>query len=111
MREIPNRIRIMVGANRRLGATLLDQQDSAGVDYLEKAIQLDSWLSADAYALIYNFYQGQGKSTEAETYRTRALASYERLGRLHEQALNVTTHDLFEPHGLDDVALKRLQSD
>src|SRR6185436_13597315 len=67
------------------------------------------WLALDANNLIYNFYQGQGRQTEADTYFARAQTCYQRLQWLDQQAQHVTTHDRFEPHGLDDVARTRLQ--
>ena len=109
VREIIQQDPNHVGANFAMGAILLEQEDPAGVDYLEKAMQADSWLSVDATNLIYSFFQGQGRQPEADIYQARAQAWYERLQRLYQQALHVTTHDRFKPHCLDDFALTRLR--
>lgn len=98
-----------VGANFALGATLLEQSDPDGVGYLQKAVELKPSFGGDAYELLYNFYQAQGEQAEANKYREYADEFYARQVRLHEEALNLTVHDRFEPHDLDDVALKFLR--
>ena len=104
-RQDPNH----AGANMAIGATLLEQEDPAGVEYLEKAMQLDASITGDACELLFNFYQAQGRPIEAETYRARAEEFYLRMQRLQDQAGYLTVNDHFEPHGLDDHAIKNLQ--
>ena len=104
-RQDPNH----AGANMAIGTTLLEQEDPAGVEYLEKAMQLDASLTGDACEQLFNFYQAQGKPIEAETCRARAEEFYLRMQRLQDQAGYLTVNDHFEPHDLDDHALKNMQ--
>ncbi|HEX5704960.1 MAG TPA: M48 family metalloprotease [Pyrinomonadaceae bacterium] len=104
-RQDPNH----AGANMAIGGTLLEQEDPAGVEYLEKAMQLDASLTGDACELLFNFYQAQGRPIEAETCRARAEEFYLRMQQLQDQAGYLTVHDRFEPHDLDDDAIKKLQ--
>jgi len=100
-----------LGANLALGAMLIEQQDSDGLQYLEKAMQLDQSTTGEVCELIHEFYREQGRQPEAESYRARAEKYYAQLARLHEAATNLSVHDHFEPHDLDDVTLKSLQVD
>lgn len=109
VREILKQNPSHLGANFALGATLLEQQDAAGVEYLQKAMELDPLTCGDACELIYDFYQAQGQQSAAEKYRGYADEFYERQQRLHQEAMNLTVHDRYEPHDLDGVALKHLQ--
>lgn len=104
-RQDPNH----AGANMAIGATLLEQEDPAGVEYLEKAMQLDASITGDACELLFNFYQAQGRPIEAETYRARAEEFYLRMQRLQDQAGYLTVNDIYEPHGLDDDAISKMQ--
>jgi len=107
IRENPNHL----GANFVLGATLIEQQDVAGVQYLEKAMQLDPSTTEDACELIHEFYREQGLQDEAKSYRGRAEKHREQMARLHQGAVNLSVHDRFESHDLDDVTLRNLQAD
>ena len=109
VREIIRQDVSHVGANFAVGATLLEQEDRAGVEYLQKAMELDPLTCGEACELIYDFYQAQGQQAEADKYRGYAEEFYARQQRLHEEAMNLTVHDRFEPHGLNDVALKHLK--
>lgn len=99
-----------VAANFALGAILLEQQDQAGIEYLEKAILLDPTVTGEACEMISEFYREQGREEETAAYRARAEQYYEHLERLNEQAMNFSTDDQFEPHGLTDSELQDLQS-
>jgi len=100
-----------LGANFALGATLIEQRDIAGVQYLEKAMQLDPSTTGDACELIFEFYREQGLQPEAESYRGRAEEYYGQMARLHQEGTNISVHDHFEPHDLDDVTLRILRAD
>lgn len=99
-----------VKANWVLGAVLLEQSDPGGIQYVKKAMQLDASATGAGCELIYDYYRAQGKPEEAETYRLRAEQYYDALQRHHEQAMNLSAYDPYEPHGLDPLELAEVQA-
>jgi Zn-dependent protease with chaperone function len=100
-----------VGANYAAGSIMLENSDVRGIEYLEKAMELNPATTGDACELVYGFYRSLGQQAEADRFRVRASAYYEKLQRLHEQASNVTAKDRFEPHDLSRQELQQLQSE
>jgi tetratricopeptide (TPR) repeat protein len=96
-------------ANLAAGALLLREHDSAGLLHLEKAIELDPSTTGSACEAIYDFYREQGRQDEADAYRRQAEQYYDKVERRHEEAMNLTVHDHFAPHGLSNDELSDLQ--
>lgn len=101
LKELIARDPTHIGANYALGAILLEEEDAAGIELLEKAVQLDPSITGDAFHLIYQFLRNQGRQTDAEIYRSRAAGYFEEQQKYEQQALNFTYRDTFEPHDLD----------
>ncbi|PSB25687.1 M48 family metallopeptidase [Stenomitos frigidus] len=96
-------------ANYTLGQILLQQQDEAGIAYIEKGIaQRIHWV-IDGCELVYGFYWQQGQAEEAQKYRDRAEQHYQLLLKAQQERAIVTDQDSFQPHTLTAYALKVLQ--
>jgi tetratricopeptide (TPR) repeat protein len=55
-----------------VGRILLSQDDSAGVDVLEKAVKLDAGCQAQAYWLLANYFKKTGQQDKAKEYLEKA---------------------------------------
>lgn len=110
VREILNQQPDHAGANWVLGSVLLEQHDGSGIQYLEKAMQIDSSATGAGCELVHDFYREEGNQEQAEAYRRRAEEYYDAVQRHHEQAMNLSAYDLFEPHGLGASEITELQS-
>ncbi len=89
-----------VSANYLLGQILIEQEDAAGIDYLEKAMAKAPDTVLSGYQLIYIFLQKQGREKEAQQYRQRAEQHYEQLLLAQQERSGVNASDRFQPHGL-----------
>lgn len=99
-----------VGANFALGAVLLETNDASGIEYLEKASQLEPFTASDACELISNFHLEHGRKDEAQVYRKQAEQYHERNQKQLEELGNFSASDHFEPHSLTAEQLAVLQS-
>jgi tetratricopeptide (TPR) repeat protein len=99
-----------VRANFALGVILLEQGNSTGAEYLEKAMELSPDVTGEACEMISGFYLEQGDKNLAEVFRSRADQAYEQEQKRREQLLNFTPKDRFEPHGLDAGLVKDIQN-
>ncbi|MCM3870269.1 MAG: M48 family metalloprotease [Pyrinomonadaceae bacterium] len=97
-------------AHYLLGAILLERQDQEGIEFLEKAMQLEPGMTGSACELIYQFLRSQGQQKEAYSYRSRAEKYFETLQQQQEQALKFTYKDRFEPHDLETDQIAELQN-
>ncbi len=97
------------GAHYALGGILLERQDQEGIEFLEKAMQLDAATTGVAYEVIYQFLRQEGRQKEADSYRLRAEEYFEALQQQQEKVLNFTYKDRFEPHGLEANQIAGLQ--
>lgn len=92
-----------------MGAILLDQHDRAGVDYLERAMQLGPQLSGDACAMLSGFYFEQGHKHLAESFRNRAIEHYANAQKQQAQALTFSGKDNLLPHDLTPEKVNEIQ--
>jgi Zn-dependent protease with chaperone function len=65
-----------VGANFSLGQILIEQNDEAGIEYIEKAMELEKETIIPGCQAIYLFLKGHARDEEAEQYRLRAVGHY-----------------------------------
>ena len=99
-----------VGAQFAMGAILLEQQhDSAGVAYLEKAMELEPNTTGDACAVLAGFYFAQGNKQLAESFRNRAVEFYANAEKRRQQALTFSSSDMFVRHDLQPEQVKVIQ--
>jgi lipopolysaccharide biosynthesis regulator YciM len=92
-----------------MGAILLEQRTAAGVEHLEKAMQLDPTTSGHASTLLSGFYFAEGNKALAEEFLKRAAEHFDKERKQQEQAINFSADDRFIPHGLDEKATTQLQ--
>lgn len=95
-------------ANYLLGQVLLGQNDSAGIEYIEKAITQNSDIVLDGYNLIYLFLKQQGKITAARSYEERTQQHYQLLLMAQQERSEVRAIDQFQPHNLPDETIQQL---
>lgn len=89
-----------VSANFLLGQILLEQEDEAGIDYLEKAMAKAVDPVLPGCQLIYTFLQKHRRENEAAQYRQRAEHHYDQLHLAQQERRSISASDRFEPHGL-----------
>jgi Zn-dependent protease with chaperone function len=100
-----------VSANFALGALLLEADDESGVQFLEKAIELEQSITGDACELLYYFYRRHGREEEANSCRTRGEEFNAKLRVHYETALKISANDTFAPHDLNAEELVKLQTE
>ena len=99
------------GAHFVLGAILLEQQSSEGVELLERAMQLQPASAVQANALLSGFYLQQGQNELAESLRKRAAEQYEKEQQQQARALMFSESDTFVPHDVPEATLKDIQKE
>jgi tetratricopeptide (TPR) repeat protein len=92
-----------------MGAILLEQLNPAGLEHLEKAMQLDPTCTGHASTLLSGFYFQQGNKALAEEFSKRAAAHFEEERKQQERVMTFSPADRFIPHGLDAEAVSQLQ--
>jgi Zn-dependent protease with chaperone function len=95
-------------ANYLKGILLLQGDNPAGIDYLERAMRRDRHITPDACEHIYDFFMAQGKKEEALRYRYRAIEYQQLLEKAEQERSEVTVRDQFAPHGLNREQLESL---
>jgi len=99
-----------VGGQFAMGAILLEQHDAAGVEYLEKAMQLGPVTTGDACVLLSGFYFEQGNKELAESFRNRAVEHYANAQKQQEQAMTFSSSDTLMPHDLAPEMVRNIQA-
>jgi Zn-dependent protease with chaperone function len=97
-------------AQMAMGAVLLQQHDPAGVEYLEKAMQLSPGVTGDVCAVLSGFYFEQGNKELAESFRNRAVEHYANAQKQQEQAMNFSGSDTLIPHDLAPEIVRNIQA-
>jgi len=100
----------LVGVNFRLGATLLEEEDESGIQYLENAMRLNASTTINACELLYPFHLFRGREPEAEGYRIRAEQYIQKTKEYFDAAFKFTPNDRFEPHGLSTTEVAEIQN-
>lgn len=96
-------------ANYILGGILLEQNDENGLEYLNKAMRLDSRLKLAASELAFNYLRLKGRHDEAKRYVENIENEQETLRKAEEERRYVLASDDFEPHKLTNEALEPLR--
>ncbi|HJS44151.1 MAG TPA: M48 family metalloprotease [Gemmatimonadales bacterium] len=92
-------------ANYALGDILLDSQDEAGVAHIERAVTRDPSARAQGYHLICAFYEGMGRTEQADVYRRRAWEESDLLEVADKERRDVNGKDTLLPHELPEAKL------
>ncbi|HSE16700.1 MAG TPA: M48 family metalloprotease [Pyrinomonadaceae bacterium] len=93
-----------------MGAILLEQQNPAGVEHLEKAMQLDPTCTGHASTLLSGFYFQQGNKALAEEFSKRAAAYIEKESKDQERLMSFSADARFVPHDLNAEVVSQLQA-
>jgi len=90
-----------------VGRILTGRDDEHGIEYLEKAIELDSNFTLDGCELLYYFLIEQGKQKEAEQYYQRAREYIDLLQKAQQERVVVgNKHYTYLEHGLSQQHLE-----
>ncbi|MBV6626101.1 MAG: M48 family metalloprotease [Rivularia sp. (in: Bacteria)] len=95
-------------ANYFMGEILLNQQNPAGIKYIEKAMAKDIQIVIDGCQVIYSFLIGQNDINTANSYKQRAEEHYDKLVRAEEERQYIKPKDKYQPHGLSKSQLHSL---
>ncbi len=95
-------------ANYLFGQILLEQNDEAGIGYVDKAIAQDEDKLFPGCELIYLFLKERGKVEEAKVYQQRSFQHYEQVMLANQERSYVADSDKFIPHDLPAEAVHLL---
>ena len=87
------------------GLLLLDQNDPAGLEFIEKAMSLDPTLIPHGCEAAYRYLRGRGQDDLAETYWNRAAERQEELDGQKREATTFARRDRFLPHNAPQEAV------
>ncbi|MBD2093833.1 M48 family metalloprotease [Trichocoleus sp. FACHB-591] len=95
-------------AHYTLGQVLLEQQEAAGIEHIEKAIAARFDWASSGYELILNFLYQQGQTEQIQIYQKRAEQHYETLMLARRERSSVQASDEFQAHDYSAEAIKSL---
>ncbi len=96
-------------ANYLLGQVLLKQENSAGVKYIERAIDGNPEWVIEGCQLIYSFFGQRGEEAAANAYRDRIEAHYQRLSLARQERSTVSDRDAFRPHTFEAAEVEAIK--
>jgi Zn-dependent protease with chaperone function len=95
-------------SNYQLGKILLDKNDTAGIDYLQKALVSDPELAISCCDLLSDFYQTQGNKEWAQFYQKKSQAHYEDWKRSQKERDRFNFNLNLLPHQLPQEEVRQL---
>lgn len=107
-REILNREPHHISANYLLGQILLNQNDTSGIEHIEKAIAQDLNIVIKGYQIIYSFLKQQGNLDKAQYYEERANQHYNLILLAKQERSILEAKDEFKSHNLPELELQKL---
>ena len=96
-------------AHFAMGAILLEQRNPAGIEHLEKAMQLEPASSGYGSTLLSGFYFEQGNRALGEEFSKRAAEHLEKEQKQQKELMSFSPTSRFRSHGLDEQAITKLQ--
>jgi len=96
------------GVNFLLGQTLLRQADEAGIAHLERAASLEQDLLIPACQILFQHFNAQGQTEQAERYRERANQYYAKLEAAQPERATIRSPKELISHQADPAEVKRL---
>jgi tetratricopeptide (TPR) repeat protein len=97
-------------AQLAMGAMLLEQGNAAGVEYLEKAMQLSPGMTGHACAVLSGFYYEQGNKELAQSFRNRSVEHSEKVQKQHAKLMTLSSSDTLLPHDLAPEQVRDIQA-
>lgn len=95
-------------ANYVLGGILLEQNDESGLEYLNKAMRLDTRFKMAASETAFNYLRLKGRHDEAKHYIETIENEQEIMQKAEAERKYLSATDSFEPHQLPDEAVQAL---
>jgi len=109
LRRVVERQPDHVQANYTLGQMLLERGDPAGVEHIERTMEVVPEAVAHCCQLLYAFFRERGQAEEAEVYRRRLFKHYDLLEEAGRERESYNDGDPLEPHAFDAEQLGRLR--
>ena len=108
-REFVDRFPEDGGGHAALGRLLVDRDDPAGLDHLERAMDLDETLVGDACVALIGWYSEQGDDEAVDRYMERLRAFESKVADAREERAAVAANDTFTLPDIDDETRERLE--
>jgi hypothetical protein len=93
------------------GQLLLDKDDPAGIECLERAAAAEPEFAADAYKVLYEFYIRTGDKEKAQEAEDRVLNAHILDAFASQQSANIAITDELAPHNLTSADVSRMQKE
>ena len=94
-----------------LGVRLLARTDDAGMELIQKAMQLDEEAAVSACEVLRDYCWQQGRKEEAQSWQLRMIECSKLQQMVDHEKKNLFIQDHFDPHGLDEDKLAQLQAE
>jgi Zn-dependent protease with chaperone function len=93
-----------------VGRLLLERGDDAGLEQLERAMEIDAEAVLPACELAHAYLQERGREAEADRYRARAERQSELFAAATAERETVTDEDVLDPADLPADVVERLRA-
>ncbi|HWC73624.1 MAG TPA: M48 family metalloprotease [Gemmatimonadales bacterium] len=110
LREVLTRDPDHAAANFTLGEILLERDDAAGVDHIERAMRRDAHAIAAGLERLWLYHESAGHVADAAEYRRRWWERIDLLRRAAPERQDVRREDRLLPHGLPDSEIERIRA-
>lgn len=91
------------------GALLLTESDEAGIDHLQKAVELDRNFAYGANDTIFGYLTSKGRFDEAKHYANIVETEGEEWEKANAERSGIWATDRFELHELDDEVVTEIK--
>lgn len=98
-------------ARFRLGRSLLERDDPAGLEHLRHACDLDHDAIEPACRIAYAWADARGRKDDAADFEARFDADQEQQRQAREERQGLAERDALEPHGLPPETAARIVAD
>lgn len=93
-----------------IGSILLKNDDEKGIEFIEKAMEIDRTLKLAGCETLYYFLRGKGKDEEAKKHILTIEYEEEALGLAERERAGVFATDEFSEHDIKEETLEKIRS-
>lgn len=97
-------------AQYAVGIILLNDDDERGINYIEKAIQIDKTLKMSGCEMIYYFLRSKGRDEEAKKYVLEIEAEEEIVNLANQERSGISPNDNFIEHDFSIETIEKICS-
>jgi len=97
-------------ANFAVGTVLLNNDDENGIEFLEKAMQLDRTMKIAGCETLYYYLRSKGRDEEAKKYVLAIEAEEENVNLANRERSTVSASDEFDKHDFSEETLEKMRS-